>query len=1079
MNKKIKIVSSLALAGILTLNVFNTKTLAAEIETEIAKTPYNKLVSDVTNVVPVILHGKDDTVTFEEIKAVYPNAKVDSISDESKVATGDTFKVNGKTYTVLVYGDVSKDGAVNGEDALLIEKRNVGLETFDNLLTVASDVDARDGKYTAGDSLRVKQYAVGMKDTVVDSMPDEEVVIPPVDNYNYTVTVNENDMVNNMNASKSKIDVSLKEEIKTAKNLSLVIKDSASPANTVTVTVSVPANTSKLITIEDEDLSSLVDGNLSFELKDGKDVVGAGTLVKNVVNPDKVSVSTKRIDADRANASFTYYGEGTAKNVYYKVVAQGSAAPTQTDLLETKPVSMANNELKNYVVASDLETAKAYDLYYVIENNFGSVTVTPQKYVISKENGNVEEEKAIKDIVVPTFKAADKNGFEWTLEETTDKKVKVVLYNNDKIVKEVVLEDGTDDVEKVDFSDIMLATPGKYKIEVTVEGKDDGSTYASETVESAVVEVKALKEATKVAFDVEYNDTTSATEYVVSWENSNKVEDIEKYEVEIFDEDGIKVGNTVEIARVNNVLPTKCSLANEPSITILPNKVYTATVKVIAKENNGPIINSEVSDEKEFFVVDPDMTKKVEGENSITFTLDEIKINDKVPTYKVEVYKAVTEKVEDVNGGGTRKKFVEVGTRDLKVNKDNEAVIDGLDNFTEYAFKLIATVDGITGESDYIGKAYDVRTKRASVTINNVTIVNDEKEAVGNTFYYDNGVAIIKGATYDFSNGKDAEYTPEFVSLVELVAGMKLYPQDVVKLATAEKITLKLFGISTNAGNATDTTVTLGDIGDTEVEIEGTASFDRIVNAASGKVTLTGNNSIFRVEGTPEEVVVGNGVRVSGTAAYDATILANTTATVNGTKVTPTKDATMNVNDTTLTIAVNGDSKTDYTFENKENQAMTIAFVDTNNNGTDRQVGKVTILSNGGTVAVTSNNVAVTGNLDVEVQKGDATVDIDDSYLSGDKSIAVNKGASSTVSVTAKEAAPVALDVNVDISDEDLLNETGVTEDNIEEVRAYLDSFGLNGTGATIQVAADSTSVTIVFEVSENNVESTTIGNLK
>ena len=61
MNKKIKIVSGIALAGILTLNVFNTKTLAAEIETQIAKTPYNELVSGVANVVPVILNGKNDT----------------------------------------------------------------------------------------------------------------------------------------------------------------------------------------------------------------------------------------------------------------------------------------------------------------------------------------------------------------------------------------------------------------------------------------------------------------------------------------------------------------------------------------------------------------------------------------------------------------------------------------------------------------------------------------------------------------------------------------------------------------------------------------------------------------------------------------------------------------------------------------------------------------------------------------------------------------------------------------------------------------------------------------------------------
>lgn len=1085
MNKKIKIVSGIALAGILTLNVFNTKTLAAEIETQIAKIPYNELVSGVANVVPVILNGKNDTLTVEEIKTVYTKATDFKGNDENKVATGDTFKVDGKTYTVLVYGDVDKNGVLTSDDALLIEKHNVGLENFDNLLTVASDLDARDGNHTSDDSLRVKRFNVGMVGTVVDEMPKEETTVkPPVDeNYNYTVTVNENDMVNNMNETASKIDVSLKEEIETAKNLSLVITDSADPANTKTVVVAVPANTSKLITIT-EDLSGLADGDISFELKDGKEVVGKGTFVKNTVNPAEVSVSTNRINADKATASLTYYGEGTATKVYYKVVTVGTTpAPTKAELLEGKSANIAGNKLENYVVANDLATDTAYEIYYVVENNYGSVTTTPAKYVIAKENGNVEQEVAVKDIVVPTFKAADKNVFTWTLEDTTDKKVKVTLYDGTKIVKEEVLVDGTDDVTIADFSDIMLTKPGKYKIDVTVEGKADGSTYASTKIESAVVEVTDLKVAEKIAFNVVYNANTSATEYVLSWVDSNNVANVEQYDVEIFDAEGNSV-HTDTVTRVNNVLSTVCTI---PTNKIDDNKVYTATVKVVAKENNGPIISSKVSDEKEFFVVNPDMTTTVEGENSITFTLDEIKINDKVPTYKVEVYKAVSE-IDKVTGA-TIKKFVDVDTRNIKPNKNNEVVIDKLDNFTEYAFKLIATVDGITGESDYIGKSFDVRTKRASVTINNVTMVDSEVDAVENTFYYDNGLAIIKGVRYDFRDGKDAEYTPEFVALVELVANMKLYPQDVVKLATAEKITLNLFGISTNGSNASETTVTLGDVGDTEVEIEGAASFDRIVNATSGKIILTGANSIFRITGTPEEVVVSNGVRVSGTSAYDATILANTTATVNGTNVTPTQDAKINVNDTTLTIAVDGESNTNYTFENKEDQAMTIAFVDTNSNGTDRQVGKVTILSNGGTVAVTSDNVAVTGNLDVEVQKGTATVDIDDAYLSGDKTIAVSKDATSTVTVTAKEAAPAVfedVEVSVDATDDELATALSISTDDEEalaEARTYLDSFGLKGTGAKITVSdngnGELVAVSIVFADLESDVTSTQIKNVK
>ena len=130
MNKKIKIVSTVALASLLTLNVFNVKALATKIEEKGKTQIYGAYeeIKDLKNVVPVILESSTtdlasdfDKVTFAEIKEVYPTA-TDFSGNEDCVATGDTFKVGEETYTILVYGDVNKDGKISSLDAIEIQK---------------------------------------------------------------------------------------------------------------------------------------------------------------------------------------------------------------------------------------------------------------------------------------------------------------------------------------------------------------------------------------------------------------------------------------------------------------------------------------------------------------------------------------------------------------------------------------------------------------------------------------------------------------------------------------------------------------------------------------------------------------------------------------------------------------------------------------------------------------------------------------------------------------------------------------------------------------------------------------------
>ena len=178
-----------------------------------------------------------------------------------------------------------------------------------------------------------------------------------------------------------------------------------------------------------------------------------------------------------------------------------------------------------------------------------------------------------------------------------------------------------------------------------------------------------------------------------------------------------------------------------------------------------------------------------------------------------------------------------------------------------------------------------------------------------------------------------------------------------------------------------------------------------------------------------------------------------------------------------LTVKTN-EKTNNLVFENKKDTNLTISFEGLDNN-TSVQSGSIVIKSNGGQVTVTSDKTNVNAELTVEVNSGD--VDITEPALNGDKNITVTlaKGDSTTIKAVANTKAPVELDeVSVDITDEDLLKENNVTKENLAEVKAYLASFGLNGTGATITTGNDN-EVTITFDTVKEAINNLTIKNIK
>ena len=127
MNKKLKIVSSIALAGMLVTSSFGINKTLANTTPDYETNPvaiYRKLVQGKT-VVPFVLANKLDEVTVKDlVESDLFEGKVSTINGtaipslETVVCTGDKFTTtDGTEYTVIVYGDVDGDGKVGVLDA--------------------------------------------------------------------------------------------------------------------------------------------------------------------------------------------------------------------------------------------------------------------------------------------------------------------------------------------------------------------------------------------------------------------------------------------------------------------------------------------------------------------------------------------------------------------------------------------------------------------------------------------------------------------------------------------------------------------------------------------------------------------------------------------------------------------------------------------------------------------------------------------------------------------------------------------------------------------------------------------------
>ena len=1077
MNKKFKIVSSIALAGmLLTGSLGMNRVNAAEqtsVEDNYTTNPvgiYRKLVEGKT-VVPFILANIDDVLTVRDIvnsekfEGTVERVNGNTVSAlDLPVGTGDTFTTtDGTEYTVVVYGDVDGNGRINPDDALEVDKYYIDLVSFNDAQKEAADVqDGNAGNINPDDSLRIRKYYVDLETSVIDNLPPAEEV---VQESNYSMTVNKGGYINNVNEKNSSVEISLKETLDKKATLKLVISDQDEDTADIEKNIEIPAHMDYVTPLHSGiDLSGLKDGTVTASLYDGDKLVAKYEIVMNTDNaPNTASVRTNRVSTREATLSLESMGASNVTKVRYVVLDKDAAEPQVKEL--TNSLDVQNNKLTDATIASDLETNKVYKVWYIVENEYGSISGMNSALITTDKTLTTEPKLA--EVKAPDLTKEAVAKFELIKDEEKGEASSgyVVTLYKDGVA---IAEKDVPSLMNVSFtSEIAKAGVGTYRVSVVAKGNAEGTSEASEAVQSAEVTVTALKAVENLTIENLENDAEGNA--IISWENPNGKDDFGAYEIDLYtvDADGEETLAQDNVACDND--------KNEVKVRLTPNTIYVAKVKLAAKADQMAVINSEEVVSDQFYIVEaPDVytATTTKGSTSIKFDVEPIEIANKEVTYKVEVF------TSKENGNMEDGFYQKVATKDVTIDENDQVTVDGLNPTTGYAFRLVAVVDGNEVKSGYSGLYTTLPV------FEGVTVTNDVDAAMvegsNKVALKDTNTIVMNGAEYDTT------YITELAKARTVIDSLEA--GDVVTMnddATDVSIVLD--------GRAEDRTFTTGDIfKDSTVEITSNA-FTKTLVGKFKALTLGGAKSIFDVDGVEmtgenKDIVLTDAIEVTAeTKAIEYKVEAGANVIINDVKVSTDEEMTLTAK-TGKNLDVDANTtENDVTFENTTAGDAVITFIGSPDN-TSEQRGTITIKTTNGKVIVEAPQVNVSAEMTVEVTNGE--VDIKDPSLTGDKTVtvSVDQGKTSKVVAKANTKAPVALD-SADKKEEEGFDLKAYTDEQIREIFgqelaqedvdaiiSYINSFGLNGTGAQIKVEKDSDVVTIILPEEAQNV---TIGNLK
>lgn len=1025
MNKKLKVVSSLALAGLMALNVCNPKTLATEIQDEIKTSPvgiYKQLVENET-IVPFVLANAEDCVTFKEIATSEKFANVTKFNgaaipnDNTVVRTGDTFTANGKEYTVVIYGDVNKDGFVDVNDALQVKQYYVGNVELDNVQLEAADV-RNNADVDVNDALDMQKFYVGSLASVIDKLPDMED-----EKYDYSLSVNEG-IINNQNATNSKVTVNVAQVSDKDVSLTLNVKglDVNGKDKVVTKPVTITKNTTK-VEVDGIDVSDLVDGVLSVELVAGVDkdaeVVGTTTVIKNTEAPAATNVNTKRTATRTATLSLEGYGKNDITKVYYVI------GDSISDIKDAKTIEVSNNKVENYEISNELTEGASANVTFILENKYGSRSVA-ETVVIAKDNAN--QATAVKELKATVTDGVATGKFTWKDEKNTGAAYVVNILKDNKVIAFTTTTE-----KEINISSNATET-GTYKITVQVKGT--ANIEASETVTSDEIVVSKLEAVKNVKLENKEDGKTYLT-----YENPNKEGTFKEIKVQLIslDNDGKETTPTL-------VTP------DDKGVITLPqdNTIYFVKIIVVANDGQVSLINSDEATSNKIYTLTttaPSLTVDTVKDTSVECTVsDSIAITGIKTEYKVEIYDASNADNKDT----TKAQYTKLSEKNVELSKEGKIVIDGLESNKKYAFKLITTVEGNKLESDYTST---VNTKATMPAISNLTVATDEKDAKENTgkIFADTNKMIINKTVYDNTYGI---YPTEFASVVSLVK--KFEAGDVISI-NEKTITATL--------NDKESTRTFGDLTDYTLNVTCNNKFAKTISGTFKEINLNGTGAIYDLSGvTADAINVNSDVEVKGDKIYNV----NSKAIINGVKVSTVAKTTISANAQNLTVTPNTESNT-LGFESDE--TLTINFVGSKDQ-TSIQKGTINVVANKGVTITTNCNIAASMNVTV----AEGTVDLTADALNGSKKVTIAKDG--TITLATRKTAPVDLSKVAlkDYTDDELIYVAkdeangieekgikGITKDNVKEVKEYISSIKsvITNNNAKITVAKDATQVTI------------------
>lgn len=991
MKKNYRFLSSIALTGMLATSIMGTTVNAATPSVDVVGVCSNVLSN---KIVPVVVKNGADSVKVADLAGKFEVVSVNGTvaNNATVVKTGDKFKVkDGAEYTVVVYGDANKDGVVDVFDATYIQD-NV-FNGFNGEAKVAADV-ARNSEVDTFDALRIQEYVGGVHTQVVDNphTADSTTVVPVDDNY--TLTVGENNIINNTNDDEGfKFVLDVAPEGISDKDKDLAVKLYNAEGKDITpnnwsLTWKLNKNSNKTESaskkLADLGLTAANNGTYTVEVLDitnaKKTVPLARTEIKvKVLTPVAAKVSASRPSATTAALSLEGYGEGKIVTVKYKITKKDGSKS------EEKEINNVNDKLTNQTLDYVFpEGATTMDITLIDE--YGNVATDTVKIPAH----GAKPVNPVTTVTAPDLTKTDDAIFK------TDVPVvgEAILYDeNGKVVESKPMEDSNTPGDPTNEVEFNLNKAGKYRVGVIVSGNGT-STINSEEKFSDYVEVKELNAVTEVKFSVDKNNAK-----VISWADSNDTKNINATTPYIITFE--KLNSDGDYKPDASVTATDIDKENHTAtITgLVGSNVYKATIVVDKKANQGEWIqNSNPTVSDPFFYIDASdllgsLTSRTDS--SLTYALKKpITVNGTEATYKAEVNKVLKDaNQQDYTLDDNKETKSAVVTTDKSGNKF--LTIEGLDNNQRYVVKIIANVGDVQGESNLIGYtagsyASAPQTYATTPKIDGYKIVksSDTTKAVAKTVFVNGSTVILNGdVTNPITVGvANNNYTPEFNAILTLT--QNLLDNDVITVNNNESVSLELTkdeSSSTNVMNLTNAYEGL------EINVKGTGvESDRKMTIDSGaklaKVAIGGNGLILNVTNSDADtkVYLNNGAEVTGNGT-SYILVAGATATINGITANTTS-ADMSITATgNKVLQVNtpkGSINTNLTFTNNNNGRYAAADVATINfkgvDTTSEIKGTVTINSENGSVKVTSptDNTLDSTKLNLDIDVTDANVDI-------------------------------------------------------------------------------------------------------